>query len=290
MARHSNGQDNYRVAGWVIAVAVAVVVAIVALIIYLLAGNNDSGEDTNAAAESSSEAEVTDEAAAEESSVVESTGESEDESEAESTAVEESEEPEASEEETTSEQPAAPAIEAADTLILLDTSNGMADRFEPVTGALADTARALSGTGQSVALWNYSSPLNPGVTVGFRDNLGFGDGEAAANTITNFGTGGVPQSRSAVVAAVDTAADRAADTGSTARVLLVTTGTEGDMDDAGFTQAFEQAAGGNVELSVVHVGPGEPDAAIKGLADSFEAVEGTDRAAVASALQEAAGA
>ena len=38
MARHSNGQDNYKVAGWVIAVAIAVVVAIIALLFSYSAG------------------------------------------------------------------------------------------------------------------------------------------------------------------------------------------------------------------------------------------------------------
>ncbi|MDN6263066.1 MAG: VWA domain-containing protein [Corynebacterium casei] len=172
----------------------------------------------------------------------------------------------------------------------MDTSDGLAGQFEPVTGALANTARALAADGQSVALWNYSSPLNPGVTVGFRDNLGFGSGEDAANTITAFGTGGAPQSRSAVVAAVDTATDQAANTNAPVRVLLVTTGTDADMDDASFAQAYGQAAGNNVELSVVHVGPGEPDSAIEGVASSFTAVDGNDSTAVADALKAAAGA
>lgn len=286
MARHSNGKDNYKVAGWVIAVAIAVVVAIIALIIFLLSrGGDDVDSAADSAITSEAPANTQEDDAATERTYEEGTSE-EDEAAAEAT----SEAPETSEAETPSEEPAAPSAAASDTLILLDTSDGLAGQFEPVTGALANTARALAADGQSVALWNYSSPLNPGVTVGFRDNLGFGSGEDAANTITAFGTGGAPQSRSAVVAAVDTATDQAANTNATVRVLLVTTGTDADMDDASFAQAYGQAAGDNVELSVVHVGPGEPDSAIEGVASSFTAVDGNDSTAVADALKAAAGA
>lgn len=285
MARHSNGQDNYKVAGWVIAVAIAVVVAIIALLFFLFGGRGGDEVDNAAdsAATTESVAETTeDEAAVEEtSSVVSESAEQTTEAADSSTEETPSHEPEA---------PATPAAVSADTLLLLDTSDGLAGQFEPVTGALANTARALSADGKAVALWNYSSPLNPGVTVGYRDNLGFGSGEDAANTMTNFGTGGAPQSRSAVVAAVDTASDRAAEINGPVRVLLVTTGTDSDMDEATFTQAFEQAAGENVELSVVHVGPGEPDAAIEQVATAFTAVDGNDSVAVADALKAAAGA
>ena len=45
----------------------------------------------------------------------------------------------------------------------------------------------------------------------------------------------------------------AADINGPVRVLLVTTGTVTAMDDAVFADAFAQAAGNNVEPSVVHV-------------------------------------
>ena len=287
MARHSNGQENYKPAGWVIAVAIVVIVAIIALLYFWL--GNDNGDDVNNAADQESTAQETssDEATSEDASAETSVDEAstEDNSEEETP----SEEPE------TSEAPApAPSADAdadaADTLILLDTSNAMAGQFDPVSGALANTARALSGANKAVALWNYSSPLNPGVTVGYRDNLGFGNGDEAANTIQAFGTGGEPQTRPAVIAAADVAADRAADINGPVRVLLVTTGTVTAMDDAAFADAFAQAAGNNVELSVVHVGPGAPDAAVEDVATEFTSVDGTDSRAVADALKAAAGA
>ena len=280
MARHSNGQENYKPAGWVIAVAIVVIVAIIALLYFWL--GNDNGDDVNNAADQESTAQETssDEATSDDASA--------------ETSVDEASTEENSDEETPSEEPEtseapAPAT-SADTLILLDTSNAMAGQFDPVSGALANTARALSGANKAVALWNYSSPLNPGVTVGYRDNLGFGNGDEAANTIQAFGTGGEPQTRPAVIAAADVAADRAADINGPVRVLLVTTGTVTAMDDAAFADAFAQAAGNNVELSVVHVGPGAPDAAVEDVATEFTSVDGTDSRAVADALKAAAGA
>ena len=287
MARHSNGQENYKPAGWVIAVAIVVIVAIIALLYFWL--GNDNGDDVNNAADQEITAQETssDEATSEDASAETSVDEASTE--------ENSEEEPPSEEPETSEAPApAPSADAdadaADTLILLDTSNAMAGQFDPVSGALANTARALSGANKAVALWNYSSPLNPGVTVGYRDNLGFGNGDEAANTIQAFGTGGEPQTRPAVIAAADVAADRAADINGPVRVLLVTTGTVTAMDDAAFADAFAQAAGNNVELSVVHVGPGAPDAAVEDVATEFTSVDGTDSRAVADALKAAAGA
>src|SRR5699024_7498495 len=208
MARHSNGQENYKPAGWVIAVAIAVIVAVIALLFFLLGG--DDNDDVNNAADSETSAQApaeTDEAAEESESVAPSSESAT--SETSEAAESEDKDAASSESETPSEQASAPApapaADSADTLILLDTSAGLAGQFDQVTGALANTAHALGADGKAVALWNYSSPLNPGVTVGYRDNLGFGSGDEAADTIKAFGTGGEPQSRPAIIAAADTA-------------------------------------------------------------------------------------
>lgn len=169
-------------------------------------------------------------------------------------------------EETTTEE-AAPAdpepAEAGSTLILFDTSAQSDPVHNDATAVIADLALQLSEDGQQVALWNYSSPLNPGVTQGWRTNVSFTDGAEAARVVQGFGTGGVPQTRSAVVAAVANAAEQARATGETVRVLVVTTGTAQDMDDATFTDAFEQAKGdADVIVEVAHLGDGEVDAAL----------------------------
>ncbi|MDU6013136.1 hypothetical protein, partial [Corynebacterium sp.] len=186
-------------------------------------------------------------------------------------------------------QPKPDLTMAANTLLLLDTSSSMAPIYGPVSQALGTTASDLAADGGAVSLWNYSSPISETATVGYRQNLGFGDGNAVSGTLGGFGTGGVPQTRSAVVAAVANAADQAAGSGDKARVLVVTTGTEQDMDDAQFTAALKDAASKDVSLSVVHVGEGNVDAALKSAADSFTTVDSAEEAKLTGAITKAAG-
>ena len=93
-----------------------------------------------------------------------------------------------------------------------------------------------------------------------------------------------------MIAALGNAADQAAETGSDARVVLVTTGTEQDMDDETFSAALKDARAQGVSLSVVHVGDGEKDAALEQLADVSSAItDPSDSAADAKAISAAAG-
>ena len=184
--------------------------------------------------------------------------------------------------ETTSEAAAPEAPAPADTLILFDTSAQTDPFHQQASDALAQLSLDLGAQGQQVAMWNYSSPLTPGVTQGWRTNVGFSDGTNAAAAVQRFGTGGVPQTRSAVVAAIANAADQSRLTGQPARVLLVTSGTAQDMDDATFTAAFEQARGdADVQLEIVHVGDAPVDAV---LADLGTLTEVTDPARIAYVL------
>ena len=92
-----------------------------------------------------------------------------------------------------------------------------------------------------------------------------------------------------MVAAVANAADQAAGSNDKARVLVVTTGTEQDMDDAEFTAALKDVAAKDVSLSVVHVGEGNVDAALRSAADSFDTVDSADEAKLTGAINRAAG-
>ena len=254
MARHSNGKNTFAVAGWVIAVAVIALLAIIALVAFLLRGTDNADEDDTAApaaVESSSEA--TTEMTTKTTSSVPTSAAPTSSSSPRSSAPASS----------SAAQPKPDLTMAANTLLLLDTSSSMAPIYGPVSQALGTTASDLAADGGAVSLWNYSSPISETATVGYRQNLGFGDGNAVSGTLGGFGTGGVPQTRSAVVAAVANAADQAAGSGDKARVLVVTTGTEQDMDDAQFTAALKDAASKDVSLSVVHVGEGNVDAASK---------------------------
>ena len=280
MARHSNGKNTFAVAGWVIAVAVIALLAIIALVAFLLRGMDNADENdaaAPAAVESSSEA--TTEMTTKTTSSVPTSAAPTSSSSPRSSAPAPS----------SAAQPKPDLTMAANTLLLLDTSSSMAPIYGPVSQALGTTASDLADDGGAVSLWNYSSPISETATVGYRQNLGFGDGNAVSGTLGGFGTGGVPQTRSAVVAAVANAADQAAGSGDKARVLVVTTGTEQDMDDAQFTAALKDAASKDVSLSVVHVGEGNVDAALKSAADSFTTVDSAEEAKLTGAITKAAG-
>lgn len=280
MARHSNGKNTFAVAGWVIAVAVIALLAIIALVTFLVRGMDNADENdaaAPAAVESSSEA--TTEMTTKTTSSVPTSAAPTSSSSPRSSAPAPS----------SAAQPKPDLTMAANTLLLLDTSSSMAPIYGPVSQALGTTASDLAADGGAVSLWNYSSPISETATVGYRQNLGFGDGNAVSGTLGGFGTGGVPQTRSAVVAAVANAADQAAGSGDKARVLVVTTGTEQDMDDAQFTAALKDAASKDVSLSVVHVGEGNVDAALKSAADSFTTVDSADEAKLTGAITKAAG-
>ena len=283
MARHSNGKNSFAVAGWVIAVAIITLLAIIALVAFLLRGaGNDDGEDSAAPAA----VEGSTEAAPETSTAAASSASSA----SKSAAPTSSSSPKSSAPATSSAAAPKPDVTmAANTLLLLDTSTAMAPMYGPVSKALGTTASDLAADGGAVSLWNYSSPISETATVGFRQNLGFGDGNAVSGTLSGFGTGGVPQTRSAVVAAVANAADQAAGSGDKARVLVVTTGTEQDMDDAQFTSALKDATSKDVSLSVVHIGEGNVDAALKSAADSFTTVDSTDETQLSGTINKAAG-
>ena len=277
MGRHASAKNSFAISTWLISVIAIVVLVLVVGSAWLLNSRGSEEADPAAASESSESANPSSSPSTESSS----------RSPASSAVAPESQAPTP----TPTATPQPPAVQAADTLLLLDTSAGMSASFDPVSAAMATTASSLSGAGKSVALWNYSSPLSANATVGYRDNLGFGDGNAVAGTLSQFGTGGVPQTRTAVIAAVNSAAQRSAETGQDTRVLVVTTGTQQDIDDETFRQGLNAAKGDKVKLSVLTVGSGEKDAVLSESAEASSEVENpSDSAAVSRAFSEAAGA
>ncbi|AWB81933.1 hypothetical protein C3B44_05830 [Corynebacterium yudongzhengii] len=169
----------------------------------------------------------------------------------------------------------APVAEPAPyTLFLLDTSDALAPAFAPVADAVGQAALRLTGGENQVALWNYSSPLNPGVTQGFRRNLNYTtDGQVVSDVVERFGTGGVPQTREAVAAAVEESAALP----ETSRVVLVTTGTADESELPPLPEG--------VELAVIHIGDGEVDQALQDAAGYHEQV--TDLTKLNEAVQRA---
>lgn len=179
---------------------------------------------------------------------------------------------------------AAKVIEPVNTLFLLDTSEAMAPFIEPAKDAIGNTALELAGAGKEVGLWNYSSPLTPGVVNGFRQNISVSpDAESVNVAVRRFLVGGVPQTREALQAA----AAAYGNANAPMRIVLVTTGTADAGDDAAFIDGFRQAAGNNLDLTVVRVGEGDPDAALEQIAQ--KQVDAKTAENIADAVKQAAG-
>lgn len=178
----------------------------------------------------------------------------------------------------------AAALQPENTLFLLDTSDAMSPYIQPAKDAIANTALEFGAQGKQVGLWNYSSPLNPGVAVGYRQNITVSpDADSVAVAVRRFLTGGVPQTRQAVEAAAD-----AYGTGDVkTRIVLITTGTADAGDDEAFEDAVRGAAGDKVEITVVRVGEGEADPAVEAL--SAKAVDAAQADAIEGAVKQASG-
>ncbi len=179
---------------------------------------------------------------------------------------------------TSEQKQAAPAVdfsEPRDTLVLLDTSAAMGNVangsdnswLTEAQSAVADYARAVGGAGTSISLWNYSSPLNPGVTKGWRQNVTFDEGaggEAAANHVVILGSGGESWTRSSVVAALGTAADRSRAIQKPVNLTVLTTGTADLGDDTAYTDELNATRGdADVRVNVIHIGKGDHDQALE---------------------------
>ena len=176
------------------------------------------------------------------------------------------------------------ALQPENTLFLLDTSDAMSPYIQPAKDAIANAALELGAQGKQVGLWNYSSPLNPGVVVGYRQNITVSpDADSVAVAVRRFLTGGVPQTRQAVEAAAGAYGTGDAKT----RIVLVTTGTADAGDDNTFENAVRGAAGDKVEITVVRVGEGEADQAVEAL--SAKAVDAAQADAIEGAVKQASG-
>ena len=196
-----------------------------------------------------------------------------------------------------STQHSAAANKPLETLYLLDTSEAMGATtstggtwFAATSNAIAEVAPQVGEAGQTVAIWNYSSPLNPGVTQGWRRNVNFDaqdTGWSVASRAVGFSTGGTRHTRSALVAALKYSADYAKARSKQVRVVLITTGNDDDLDVSTVTNEITAAKNAGVELDIIHVGSGDPDQAIMDAAAKNTTVTDADK--VVSALETASG-
>ncbi|MDK8307386.1 VWA domain-containing protein [Corynebacterium imitans] len=164
------------------------------------------------------------------------------------------------------EDTAQEAGEVAHTLFLLDTSDAMAPFIQPAKDAIGEAAGNVAAQEKMVGLWNYSSPLNEGVTRGYRVNVALTpSAEEVDVAVHRFLTGGVPQTREALTAAASASAGGA----EPVRIVLVTTGTADageDVEGTAFAESLQQYLDQGVEIAVVHVGDGAKDAGVERVA------------------------
>ncbi len=185
----------------------------------------------------------------------------------------------------------------ADTLYVLDTSDTMAGAagdghtwFSAASNAIAEAAPEVGETGHTVALWNYSSPLNPGVTRGWRRNVDFDDNDSGwtvASKAVGFSTGGSRHTRSTIVAALKYGVEHAQSTSKPVRVIVITTGNDDNLDVNTVIDEIATAKATNVELDMIHLGSDDTDQQIMDAAAQAATV--TDWQDVAPAVDKASG-
>lgn len=263
MGQHSNPQAKRSVSGQLIAAIIAIL-ALIAALTWWLTNRSDSdtqaSQNTTTAASSSTQTQQS------------------------SSSASPSSQPNTTTSEASSSRTPPPPVPAVtplglvkDTLFLLDTSSSMKPFYGDSSAAVVESATAATQGGNRVALWNYSSPMSPGVKNGWRENVQYtSDDQAVGAKVQDFGTGGQPQTRSAVVAAVRDARDQAAASGQLARVVVVTTGTVADMGSVDFQDALRKATSPAVQLSVIHVGDGLVDQTLAQSADYSAVAKNAD--------------
>ncbi|MDO4908580.1 MAG: hypothetical protein Q3962_01845 [Corynebacterium sp.] len=163
----------------------------------------------------------------------------------------------------------APVAVPQPTLVLLDASLNMEDHtdgqsiFALSRRAIIDAANE---SGQPLALWNYSSALTNSGAKGWRTNTGFESIDQVTPVLMGLGTGGVPQTREALLAALPVAAAEP----NPVTIVLITSATADGAADAAGDQAFADqvraALNPKDTLNVVHVGGRETDMTLSSVA------------------------
>ena len=124
------------------------------------------------------------------------------------------------------------------------------------------------------------------MTKGYRANVALvNDGAQIAATVTRFLNDGSPQTREAVLAAVDYAQTQAS-ADNPVRIVLITSGTADSATS--IADVVKQVSESNVELTVVHVGDSEQDQEVASAAKSTSTAANAGE--VTSAIKRAAGA
>ncbi|WP_099298787.1 vWA domain-containing protein [Corynebacterium dentalis] len=180
---------------------------------------------------------------------------------------------------------------------VVDTSGSMGlyegdyTRMDNIRGPISDAMRGIGERGGIVSLWNYSSPINPGVSVPYRDNVDISvgdDGTMASGIVNQLGFGGATYTHESVLAAYRAAVANASGSDKPGRLVLITDGpndggsiglesavaaieklhgeqavllevvTIGENVDTEAMQQIAQAGGGNVHHAADSLGITEP--------------------------------
>ncbi|AZA11386.1 vWA domain-containing protein [Corynebacterium gerontici] len=159
-----------------------------------------------------------------------------------------------------------------DTLFVLDTSANTEAWTQQAKAAISETVQALAPD-HDAALVNYSSPLSPGVSKGWRDNVGFDEDTSISQALANLGTGGQPQTREAIEHAVGVAREH----GGQSNIIVITSGTSDADENQNLNDLLARAAQDGIHVSVLHVGQTDVDQqlreAVEGNGGFFEVIE-----------------
>lgn len=183
---------------------------------------------------------------------------------------------------------AAVPVRAKDVLLLQDASSRIKQSVLPAVG---ETIAQNLPQDAKLSLWNFSSPLNPGVTKGWRQNADFGSPASALSWLKQLETDGDPRTREALLAAAPKALQQAEASGTPVRLILITTGTVDQISDDELRRGLDALnLGDKVVINMITIGA-EADVD-RVLADWVTAHGGTatvaaDAGAVMQQLQQA---
>lgn len=191
---------------------------------------------------------------------------------------------------------------AQDVTFLLETSNamGVAENGEThldlIRVPIAEKMLEIGKNKGHVGLWNYSSPLNPGVTKPFRANVDISvqdDGNISAARVDRLGYGGAAYTYDSLMAAYSSASYAAANSQvKDHRLVLITASPNqggGNSLDQALAFIKELNKENPVQLDIVTVGSDADTASMKKLAEATggKVYEAKDSTAFKKQLDEA---
>lgn len=152
------------------------------------------------------------------------------------------------------------AHQMQDVTFVLDTSGSMGlyegdfTRLDNLRAPIQEAMKGVGATGGSVGLWNYSSPLSPGVTRPYRNNVDIAnhdDGSTSSAIVSQLGYGGATHTYESLIAAYSSAvAGAQQSTAPVFKLVLITDGPN-DGGNASLSQAIDEIRQLHAQVPVV---------------------------------------